>query len=49
MTRPEIPGFNAERRARDLAGGGNAVLRIVTAPHPELPRPASAAGEDWQI
>jgi hypothetical protein len=37
------------RRARDLAGGGNAVLRIVTAPHPELPRPASAAGEDWQI
>ncbi|MEY3547795.1 MAG: hypothetical protein RLZZ552_162, partial [Verrucomicrobiota bacterium] len=23
--------------------------RIVTAPHPELPKPASASGEDWQI
>lgn len=39
----------AVKRARELAGGGQAVLRIVTAPHPELPRPASASGEDWQI
>jgi len=39
----------AVRRARELAGGGEAVLRIVTAPHPELPKPASASGEDWQI
>ena len=39
----------AVKRARELAGGGQAVLRIVTAPHPDLPRPASAAGEDWQI
>ncbi len=46
---PNLALAQAVRRARDLAGGGNAVLRIVTAPHPELPRPASAAGEDWQI
>ena len=46
---PNLALAKAVRRARDLAGGGNAVLRIVTAPHPELPRPASAAGEDWQI
>lgn len=39
----------AVRRARVLAGGGEAVLRIVTAPHPGLPAPASAAGDDWQI
>jgi tRNA-dihydrouridine synthase B len=39
----------AVRRARELAGGGQAVLRIVTAPHPGLPLPASAAGNDWQI
>ena len=39
----------AVRRARELAGGGEAVLRIVTAPHPELPAPASATGADWQI
>ena len=48
-TQPNLALAQAVRRARDLAGGGNAVLRIVTAPHPELPRPASAAGEDWQI
>jgi sulfate permease, SulP family len=46
---PNLALAKAVRRARDLAGGGNAVLRIVTAPHPDLPRPASAAGEDWQI
>ncbi len=46
---PNLALAKAVRRARDLAGGGHAVLRIVTAPHPELPRPASAAGEDWQI
>jgi SulP family sulfate permease len=39
----------AVRRAKELAGGGEAVLRIVTAPHPELPPPASASGADWQI
>jgi SulP family sulfate permease len=39
----------AVRRARTLAGGGEAVLRIVTAPHPGLPAPASASGDDWQI
>ncbi|MFM9000324.1 MAG: SulP family inorganic anion transporter [Opitutia bacterium] len=39
----------AVRRAKELAGGGEAVLRVVTAPHPELPRPASASAEDWQI
>ena len=49
---PEQPNLalaQAVRRARALAGGGDAVLRIVTAPHPELPRPASASAEDWQI
>ena len=46
---PNLALAKAVRRARDLAGGGNAVLRIVTAPHPDLPSPASAAGEDWQI
>jgi len=39
----------AVRRAKALAGGGEAVLRVVTAPHPELPRPASASADDWQI
>ncbi len=48
-TQPNLALAQAVRRARDLAGGGNAVLRIVTAPHPDLPKPASAAGEDWQI
>jgi SulP family sulfate permease len=48
-TQPNLALAQAVRRARALAGGGEAVLRIVTAPHPELPRPASAAGEDWQI
>ena len=46
---PNLALAQAVRRARDLAGGGQAVLRIVTAPHPELPKPASASGEDWQI
>jgi len=46
---PNLALAKAVRRARDLAGGGNAVLRIVTAPHPDLPKPASASGEDWQI
>lgn len=48
-TQPNLALAQAVRRARDLAGGGQAVLRIVTAPHPDLPKPASAAGEDWQI
>ena len=39
----------AVRRAKELAGGGEAVLHVVTAPHPELPRPASASADDWQI
>ena len=39
----------AVRRARQLAGNTEAVLRIVTAPHPGLPPPASASGTDWQI
>ena len=39
----------AVKRARALTGESEAVLRIVTAPHPGLARPASAAGEDWQI
>ena len=39
----------AVRRAKELAGGGEAVLHVLTAPHPELPRPASAAADDWQI
>ena len=46
---PNLALAKAVRRARELAGGGQAVLRIVTAPHPDLPRPASASGEDWQI
>lgn len=46
---PNLALAQAVRRARDLAGGGQAVLRIVTAPHPDLPKPASASGEDWQI
>ncbi len=48
-TNPTAALAKAVRRARELAGGGEAVLHIVTAPHPELPRPASATGEDWQI
>jgi SulP family sulfate permease len=47
--KPNLALAQAVRRARDLAGGGQAVLRIVTAPHPDLPKPASASGEDWQI
>jgi sulfate permease, SulP family len=46
---PNVALAKAVRRARELAGGGQAVLRIVTAPHPDLPKPASASGEDWQI
>ncbi len=46
---PNLALAKAVRRARELAGGGQAVLRIVTAPHPDLPQPASASGEDWQI
>ena len=46
---PNLALAKAVRRARELAGGGQAVLRIVTAPHPDLPKPASASGEDWQI
>jgi SulP family sulfate permease len=48
-TQPNLALAQAVRRARELAGGGQAVLRIVTAPHPDLPKPASATGEDWQI
>ena len=48
-TQPNLALAQAVRRARELAGGGQAVLRIVTAPHPDLPKPASASGEDWQI
>jgi len=48
-TNPNLALAKAVRRARELAGGGQAVLRIVTAPHPDLPKPASASGEDWQI
>jgi SulP family sulfate permease len=47
--KPNLALAQAVRRARELAGGGQAVLRIVTAPHPDLPKPASASGEDWQI
>ena len=46
---PNAALAKAVRRAKELAGGGEAVLRIVTAPHPELPPPASATGADWQI
>lgn len=46
---PNLALAQAVRRARTLAGGEQAVLRIVTAPHPHLPAPASASGEDWQI
>ncbi len=48
-SQPNLALAKAVRRARELAGGGQAVLRIVTAPHPDLPKPASASGEDWQI
>jgi SulP family sulfate permease len=48
-THPNLALAKAVRRAKELAGGGEAVLRIVTAPHPELPPPASASGADWQI
>lgn len=48
-TNPTLALAQAVRRARLLAGGGEAVLRIVTAPHPGLPAPASASGDDWQI
>lgn len=47
--RPNHALAQAVRRAKELAGGGEAVLRIVTAPHPALPPPASASGADWQI
>ena len=39
----------AIKRARALTGESEAVLHIITAPHPGLARPASASGEDWQI
>ena len=48
-TNPTAALAQAMRRARSLAGNAEAVLRIVTAPHPALPRPASASDEDWQI
>jgi len=48
-TNPTLALAKAVRRAKELAGGGEAVLRIVTAPHPELPAPASTASADWQI
>ena len=46
---PTLALAQAVRRARLLAGGEKAVLRIVTAPHPALPAPASASHDDWQI
>jgi len=39
----------AIKRARALTGESEAVLHIITAPHPHMARPASASGEDWQI
>ena len=39
----------AIKRARALTGESEAVLHIITAPHPRMARPASASGEDWQI
>lgn len=48
-TNPTAALAKAVRRARTLAGDVEAVLHIVTAPHPSLPRPASSIGDDWQI
>lgn len=39
----------AVRLARQLAGSDEAVLRVVTAPHPDLPASAASGREDWQI
>lgn len=46
-TNPTLALAKAVRRAKELAGGSRS--RIVTAPHPELPAPASTASADWQI
>ena len=39
----------AVRLARSLTGEGEAVLRVLTAPHPELPESAASGRQDWQI
>jgi len=39
----------AVRLARGLTGGGEAVLRVLTTPHPELPESAASGRQDWQI
>ncbi len=48
-TNPTSALAQAVKRARELTGNAQAVLHIVTAPHPVLPKPASAVAEDWQI
>jgi SulP family sulfate permease len=48
-TNPTLALAQAVKRARELTGNAQAVLHIVTAPHPVLPKPASAVTEDWQI
>lgn len=40
---------SAVRLARSLTGEGEAVLRVLTTPHPELPESAASGREDWQI
>lgn len=39
----------AVRLARSLTGSDEAVLRVLTAPHPDLPESAASGREDWQI
>jgi len=39
----------AVRLARNLTGSDEAVLRVLTAPHPDLPESAASGRDDWQI
>lgn len=39
----------AVRLARSLTGSDEAVLRVLTTPHPDLPESAASGREDWQI
>ena len=46
---PTLSMATAVRLARSLTGGDEAVLRVLTTPHPDLPPSAASGREDWQI
>lgn len=48
-TNPTLSLAEAVRRARKLSGENDAVLKILTSPHPDLPPSAASRHEDWQI